>query len=125
MAAGGIAQDHAGAEETDAGQHALDDAAQRIDPMRRILARRKNEQHRERAAEADQRIRAHAGLLAVQIAVEPDGGADDERSGEPHHDVEPCVGHRIYLAIDGGVAILALGFARRRKWGVVSGLPSP
>src|SRR5215467_15538367 len=63
---------------TDALDHAaLLGAGRRVD--------RQNSQGRAEAHEAE---RAHPGLLAVQIAVEPEQDADQGRRAEPNRDVE-------------------------------------
>jgi hypothetical protein len=74
--------DHARAQKPDAGHDALDHAAL-LGAGRRVD--RQNSQGRAEAHEAEG---AHPGLLAMQIAVEPEEDSDQGRRAEPNRDVE-------------------------------------
>lgn len=77
------AHDDAGADEPDAGGDALYDAR-----GGGAVADLDGRHHRQRRAECDQAERAHAGRLAVQVAVDAERGAGERRRAEAQGDVE-------------------------------------
>ena len=75
-----VPYDDSGTEETDAGQHPLNDATGRIQ-VATCIRRSQIEagHHRQRRTEPDQAEGAHAGGFAVKLAVQSNGGADEGR----------------------------------------------
>ncbi len=67
-------KDHAGTEKADAGEYALNDPAPGI--REAAFAERIGQHHDHRGGQADEPQRAYAHGLAVQIAVEADGSAN-------------------------------------------------
>lgn len=67
---GGIPHYDAGAEETDAGQDSLDDAAERVGVGSQVaVGRSENENGNGSGAKTDERVGAEAGWFSVQLAV--------------------------------------------------------
>jgi hypothetical protein len=94
----GAAQDHASAQETDAGDHALDDPAGRIG---QVAGR--HDQYC--GAQRHQRMRADSRRLAVDVAVEADCAAEHDGRRHARQGVEIEV-HRLavkpLLLVGGG-----------------------
>src|SRR5260370_1420914 len=78
-----VVDDAARPEESDAGDEPLDDAAHGLGSA---AGEREGDHHDERAADGDERMRAHAGGLAPQVAVDADRRSDGERESEPQAD---------------------------------------
>jgi hypothetical protein len=75
LLAGGTAQDDAGAEEADAGDDALDDAAHGVGMIAADIGAAAG-QHHNRGTERHQRMGTNTGRLAVNVPVEADGTAE-------------------------------------------------
>ncbi len=76
---GGVAQNHAGTKETDAGQDSLDDAADRVRVGGQTAVRRSEDQDGGgRGTEADERMSPEAGWFPMQFAIQTEERADGQ-----------------------------------------------
>ena len=81
--AGGIAQDHSRAQESNARQDTLDDPPDGVlVGGHRTVGRFEHDNRGDRRTEADQGVSPQAGRLSVQLAVQTEKASEDQRGAE-------------------------------------------
>jgi hypothetical protein len=75
-----VAQNNSGPDEADTGQDSLDNAA---DSIRVCRGKRRSDS----SSHTDQSMRAQAGGLSVELAIQSENGTNDERRAEAQHDL--------------------------------------
>src|ERR1043166_5886468 len=81
----GRLEDRPAAEEADAGDDALDDAAEGVDVLISLRRHAHGDEDDERRPERHERMRAHAGGLAAHFAVDADARAERRSGDQPQN----------------------------------------
>lgn len=87
-------ENRAGAEEADTGDDALNGATDGIDVFETRRSDPNGDDHDERGAEGDERVRAHAGRFPAQLAIESDAGSDQRG----HEQAERNIDERVHVS---------------------------
>jgi hypothetical protein len=84
-------ENRAGAEEADTGDDALNGATDGIDVFEARRSDADGDDHNERSAERDERVRPHASRFPAQLAIESDAASDQRGHEQAERNIAECV----------------------------------